>query len=189
MTRNKLFRTAYALIVPVLAALATNSAYGVSPTSTRPHSQVAAELTEFKRMAFEMRRTADTLHSITPRRQLDWQSHASRLHELKHQVNDLGKRLAQLESLTPEASPNQQMAIEHARPHLVATANNLTGAIEMLNEDRSSIRQVDYAESVKNIYTHADLLHQKLGTILDYDKAKMRLDNLNLEPATITEGS
>jgi hypothetical protein len=188
MKRTRLFPAALALTVLALVLPAAISAGTAIRTETVPHPQVASVLTEFKRTAFEARREADTLHSFTPSKQMSWQSHAHRLHTLKQQVNDLGKKLAELEALKPLASESQQMAIEHARPHLVVTAQNLTEAIGMINENRRSVHQSDYAEAVRNIYTHTDSLYQKVGTILEYERAKMRLDNLDLQPATSAEG-
>jgi hypothetical protein len=188
VNRTRLLTAVSALTVLALAVPATGLA-AAATTQAAPHPEVTATLKEFKRTAFEARREADTLQSFTRRRQLSWQSHAHRLHTLKQHVNDMGKKLADLESMKPLASQHQQLAIEHARPHLVVTAQHLTDAIAMLNENRRSIHDSDYAEAVRNIYTHTDSLHKKVGTILNYESARMRLDNLDLPPAPSIEGS
>ena len=188
MNRTRLFTAVSALTVLALAVPATVWAAGAT-TQAAPHPEVTAALKDFKGTVFEARREADTLESFTRSRQLSWQSHSYRLHTLKQHVNDLGKKLAELESMKPLGSQNQQLAIEHARPHLVGTARHLTDAIEMLNENRRSIHDSDYAEAVRNIHTHTDSLHKKVGTILDYESARMRLDNLDLPPAPSIEGS
>jgi hypothetical protein len=189
MMHNIQFKAASAIAVSALVILTTISAYAnTSAKATVPHPQVAAELTEFKRTVFEMRREADTLHSFTRNHRMHWQSHTNRLHTLKQHVNKLGKHLAGLESLKPIASESQQMAIEQARPHLVAAAQNLTDAIEMVNANRRSVYDADYTEAVRSIQTHADSLHEKLGAILDHEKAKVRLDKLDLS-STSPEGS
>jgi len=100
----------------------------------------------------------------------------------------MGKTLAELEALKPLASENQGMAIEHARPHLVSVAQNLTQSIELVQENRNNVHWGEYGEAVSNLYVHADALHTKLDTILDYADAKMRLDSLELQPAS-TGGS
>ena len=189
MTRNMQFKASSAIVVSALVILAAISAYAnTTAKDAVPHPRVAAQLTEFKRTVFEMRGEADILHSFTRNQQMHWQSHANRLDTLKQHVNKLGKHLAELESLKPSASESQQMAIEHARPHLVAAAQNLTEAIEMVNANRRSVYDADYREAVRSIQIHADSLHEKLGAILDHEKAKVRLDNLGLSPAS-TEGS
>jgi len=110
------------------------------------------------------------------------------LEALKNHLNEMGKTLAELEALKPLASENQGMAIEHARPHLVSVAQNLTQSIELVQENRNNVHWGEYGEAVSNLYVHADALHTKLDTILDYADAKMRLDSLELQPAS-TGGS
>jgi len=55
-----------------------------------------------------------------------------------------------------------------------------------VNENRSNVYRPEYAETVSDIYAHADALYNKVDTILDYEEAEMRLDNLELLPA-VTE--
>ena len=181
----KVLMASSALTVLLLVVLATSA---VAETATQTHARVADRLAEFKRTAFEMRGEADTLQSYTRNKQLSWQSHTHRLNALKDHVNELGKTLAELEAQKPLASDGHALAIEHARPHLVSVAQNLTQAIELVNERRSSVHWGEYSEAVSNIYAHTDDLHTKLGAILDHENAKMRLEALELQPPS-TEGS
>jgi hypothetical protein len=149
------------------------------------NAELTRELSDFKRVALEMRREADVLSSFTPQRQLSWQSHASRLNTLRDHVNELGESLAQLEAMKPVANETQTQAIDHARPHLVSVAKNLTEAIELVNEDRRNVYWGDYGEAVSDVYSQADALHGKLDAILDYEKAKTRLETLELQLESI----
>jgi septal ring factor EnvC (AmiA/AmiB activator) len=178
---------ASSLMTVLLVALAT-PAFADTGQQNQTQRQLAAQLSDFKRAAFEMRREADTLSVATPGKRLHWKSHADRLSKLKGQVNQLGQNLADLEAQVSEATDTQAMAIEHARPHLAAVADNVTRAIRLLNGDRNSVHGMEYAEAVNDIYSHADALHSKLDTILDYDASRMRLESLNLQPV-LTEGS
>lgn len=146
---------------------------------------VGDQLVEFKRTAFEMRNEADALKSLTFSRGLNWQSHSSRLNALKDRVNEMGRSLAELEASKARAIEGQALAIEHARPHLVSVAANLTEAIQLVNENRSHIHLSEYREAVSDIYAQAEALHNKLDTILDYEDARKRFEDLELQSAQL----
>lgn len=141
--------------------------------------QVADRLDEFKSTAFKLRHQADILQSHR-NSALSWQSHATQLQAVRDHVNQLGKSLSALDEMKVHATDSQKMAIEHARPHLVAIAQNTTRAIELLNENRGSVRFSDYGEATSDIYDHADTLHTKLDAILDFENAKSRMNALEL---------
>jgi len=151
------------------------------------HSQVADRLDDFKSAALKLQRQADIFqsHRNSP---ISWQTHATHLLDLTDHVKQLGRSLSELEEMKPQASDSQKMAIEHARPHLVAIAQGTTRAIELLSENRGIVRFPEYTEVVSDIYDHADTLHTKLDTILDLENASGRLDALALEPMS-SEGS
>lgn len=149
--------------------------------------QVADRLADFKRRAPQLHREADTLNSHRNSR-VSWQSHSHHLGNLTEHVNQLGRSLAELEALKPAASESQRMAIEHARPHLVSIAQSTKRAIELLNDNRVSVRFPEYGEAASDIYDHADALHMKLEAILDFENGKTRLDALELQPMS-TQGS
>ncbi|HTT24934.1 MAG TPA: hypothetical protein VMG82_38825, partial [Candidatus Sulfotelmatobacter sp.] len=113
-------------------------------------------------------------------KQLSWRSHAARLSVLRDHVNEMGRSLAELEAMKPMANQTQTLAIENARPHLVSVASNLTDAIDLVNENRWNVYWSDYGEAVRDVYSHADALHTKLDTILEYEKGKARMENLEL---------
>ena len=152
------------------------------------HPVVSDHLTDFKGTVFQMRREAATLNSYLSGNRMSWQTHTRSLDRLKDQVNELGKTLAKMEALKPVSGATQQMAIENARPHLAAVAQNLTQAISLVNENRGSIGHSGYADAVKSVYEHSDSLYEKVDTLLDYESARMRLDNLDLA-STSGEGS
>jgi hypothetical protein len=148
---------------------------------------VADRLADFQRTASQLRHEADTLNAGRNSR-VSWETHALHLRNLKDHVNELGRSLAELEALKPEASKSQRMAIEHARPHLVSIAQSTTRALELLNDRRGSIHFAEYGEAASDIYDHADALNTKMDAILDFEDAKVRLDALELQPLS-SEGS
>ena len=177
--KNKFWITPPAMAVLAIAALAGSALAEVRPQG---NTGIARELANLKRTVSEMRQHADTLNSFTSSKQLSWQSHTERLSTLKEHMNEMGKSLAELEAMKSTASDTQALAIEHARPHLTSVARNLTEAIELVNENRRNVYWSDYGEAVSDVYSHADALHTKLDAILDFDKARERLENLELEP-------
>jgi hypothetical protein len=182
---NKQFMASAALAVLLVAVFAAPASAEIATFHSPP---VSEQLADFRRTAFEMRNEADTLKSFTPHRNLHWLSHAPRLSAIREQVNEMGKTLAELEARTTVASEAHARAIEQARPHLVAVAENLTQAIQLVNENRNNVRWGEYGEAVSNIYSHADVLHNKLDTILDYEDARTRYEGLELE-TTLASGS
>ena len=159
-----------------------------SPAFADNPKRVGKQLSSFKATANQMRSEADLLKSYTSSQRLSWESHTNQLNILREKVNQLGKNLAYLESQKPVAAENQVVAMEHARPHLESIAENLIRAIELVDEDRRNVYSSQYAEAVDSVSTHADALHTKVDTILDYEASKARLDKLEL-PALSSEGS
>jgi len=145
------------------------------------HPVVSQHLKDFKAAAFQLRKEASTVKSYIPGNRMSQQSHYFRLGNLRDQVNDLGKKLAQIEQLHPVSGDTQQLAMENARPHLAAVAQNLTDAIQLYNENRNNVNFTDYAEAIRNVYDHSDSLYEKVDTLLDYESAKARVESLDLE--------
>lgn len=181
LRRNRIMLSLSIIVVLLSVSLA-------SPVFADNPKRVGKQLSLFKATANQMRSEADLLKSYTPSNRLSWQSHTNQLHILREQVNQLGRDLAYLESQKRVATENQIMALEHARPHLESIAENLTRAIELVDEDRRNVNSAEYVEAVDNVYEHADNLHTKVDTILDYEASKERLDKLEL-PMLSGEGS
>jgi hypothetical protein len=150
-------------IVLALPGLAVAEVWG-TPSGGNP--DLANQLKEFKRTAWDLRGEADTLSSFANQR-LSWQIHSNRHVALQEHINRMGSILAELEAQKSLASDTERMAIEQARPHLVAAADDLTQVIEMVREDRHNVLHRDYEELVQSLSSHANSLYEKLDTILD----------------------
>jgi Spy/CpxP family protein refolding chaperone len=174
---------AFTMLFVVAAATSASAESGTKDAQR----QVADRLAEFRRTASQLHREADTFNSRRLSR-VSWQTHARHLGNITDHVNQLGKSLAELEALRPAANESQRMAIEHARPHLVSIAQSTTRAMELLKDNRGSIHFPEYGEAAGDIYDHADSLYTKLDAILDFENAKARLDELELQPKP-SEGS
>ena len=99
----------------------------------------------------------------------------------------LGQTLTTLEELKPQANEGQRMAIDNARPHLAAMAEELTQALNLLSDDRKSVYRSPYTDTVSNLYNHAESLYETVDTIMDNEKSRSRLSNLDV--MTSAEGS
>lgn len=161
------------LLVPAVVSADTNNS-----TRDAKVSQVADHLSTFEQQAAKVSRAADTLLLFTRDQQISWESHIYHLNNLRNGVNDMGRLLAELEEMKPQASEGQQMAIERARPHLVALAHETGEAINMVNAERWNIRQPEYKGTVADLSQHADGLYQTVDTIVDYHNANDRLKSL-----------
>jgi hypothetical protein len=185
MIRKGIFRKLWS--VPVLAMLFALPLGAKAETQgsgeMARHPQVAEHLKDFQRNAQTANREADLLNSFLRNRHLQWQSHVQYLDQIKDRVNQMGKTLVQMEALKAVAGPSQRAAIENARPHLEVIAANMTRAYDLMNEGRANIHQQDYASAVREVYQHSSTLAEKLDTILDYERAKVRLNSLELQPA------
>lgn len=185
MTGKSLFLASAALSAALLfspAGLKAATQSCACPPETAQTPDVARELAEFKTKAFQVRREAGILKSFTPGKRMHWQSHTAYLGSLKNHINDMGQILARLEEMRPAATESQQAAIDNARPHLVAIADQLGRAIGLVHESRSSVKWSPYSDTVVDISQHSASLYEKLDTILNYESAKARLDGLEILP-------
>ena len=182
MLRRKRFMLSSSILAVLLSVSLAIPALADNP------KRVGQQLSSFKTAASQMKSEADLLKSYTPSKRLSWQTHTSQLVVLRDQVNQLGRDLAFLEANKPVATKNQVMAIDHARPHLESIAENLTLAIQLVDEDRRKVSSTEYVEAVNSVYSHADDLHTKVSAILDYEASKGRFDKLEL-PDLSNQGS
>ena len=188
MLLTKKLTTGWSTLTLLLLVALSASAFAESPPPRGGgQRQVADQLVDFRSAAYELRREADTLDSHR-NKPLTWQTHYSHLNNLRDQVNRLGRALTELEASKPMATEGQRMAIEHARPHLASVAQSTTQAIELLRDNRASVRFTEYGDVVSDLYDHAEALHTKLDTIIDFENARLRLDALELQPKS-SEGS
>jgi hypothetical protein len=162
------------LLVPTVLSADTNK----STRDAAKVSQVVDHLSTFEQQASQVSRDAETLLSLTRNRRISWESHTHYLSTIRDGINDMGRMLAELEEMKPQACEVEQTAIERARPHLVALANETEEAIKLVRDERWNIHQPEYKETVADLSLHADGLYQTVDTIVDYHNANDRLNKL-----------
>ena len=137
MLLTKKFTTGWSALTVLLAVVLSVSAFAESPPPTgTAQRRVADQLVDFKSVAYELRREADTLDSHRGR-PMAWQTHSYHLENLRDQVNQLGRAMTELEASMPMATEGQRRAIEHARPHLASVALSTSEAFELLRDNRN----------------------------------------------------
>lgn len=169
-------------IAALAAVLAFPAVRASATAAAEPASDVMKSMQQAKQTAYQLRQNADTLHAITRGGGHSWQSHSWYLNAAREDVNRLGKMLADLEGMKARGTGTQQVAIERIRPQLVATANALTNAIDLLNDQPHNAYFPEYREAVQTVSEQGDSLHQTLDAVLDYEAAKFRLNGLELLP-------
>src|SRR5579864_5260931 len=144
---------------------------------------VADRLSDFEQQAADVSRNADNLLTLTRNHRTARESHAYYLGNLRHDINELGRMLSELEQASPQASEAQRMAIERARPHLAALANETSEALDLLQAGRENVWQSQYKETVADLSRQADILYQTVDTIVNYHNAADRLNQLEASHA------
>jgi hypothetical protein len=170
--------------IMALAAMAVLGISALRASAATASTDVTTSMQQAKQTAYQLNETADRLHAITSSGGHSWQSHSWYLDSARDDVNRLGKMLSELEDLQPAASDTQQMGIARMRPHLVATADALTNALDLLNERRHNVYFPEYREAVEAVSEQSSSLHQNLDAVLKYESAKARLDSLELLPSS-----
>lgn len=164
------------LALPLLAvALATPA---MCQGQTSPDSkEVSNLLSEVKTEAVELRYDADQLKSFA-HSTLSWQTHATKVEEIKEHINNAGATLTKLENAKNEASPWQQRAIDQITPMLKELASNTTATIEHLNQKPKLLHTGPYVEYADANYEMASNLAELISDYVDYGKSKARSEEL-----------
>jgi hypothetical protein len=139
---------------------------------------LADHLSQLEEQVSRAGRDAEILRMISHDHHTARNSHAYYLNNLREDVNSMGRVLAELEQMKPEATETQRMAIENARPHLVAMAHETTKALELVRAGSENIRHSQYKETVAELSKQAAILYQTVDTITDYNNAHVRLHNV-----------
>ena len=139
---------------------------------------LADHLSQLEVQASRAGRDAEKLRMSSRDHHIARDSHAYYLNNLREDVNSMGQVLAELEQMKPQATESQRMAIENARPHLVALAHETTKALELVRSGSENIRHSQYKTTVAELSMQADILYQTVDTVVDYNNAHGRLDNL-----------
>lgn len=157
--------------LPMAAAILTGASF-LSPsvfatTSQGAEHAVTAELRELRTQLAGLNSDADRLQMLTSGARLNWQTHATELHQIKTHVNSIGEQLATLQNLRSMGVDWQQKAIDRVMPNAVELAERTTAAINHLNENQNHLWAPEYVTDLRTIGALSDHMH---GTVSNYLK-------------------
>jgi hypothetical protein len=180
--RNTTYLLAGTLLLPVLLAASPEACQPGTPTSesdTWDFPEEASSLIEqIRSHAAQVNRNADTLQSLARSNQVSWHSHAAELTQVRDHVNSMGKLHCRLQVNRHVALPWQQRAIDHMTPKLVNLANRTETAIQVLNENQSTLFATNYTKQMAEMYELADEINDSLGAFLESAEMQQKLEQL-----------
>jgi len=109
---------------------------------------------------------------------VSWQSHGTRLRQMKDHVNELGSLNKQLSDLRSEGSPWQQTAIDQVDTRLREVADLLSATIMHMSDNPSQIHFQTYRDYVRTNYELISDPSKMIGECVDYDQAKSKAEAL-----------
>jgi len=113
---------------------------------------------------------ASELQSLIRIPTTNWQTHAVELETLKEDVNDMGRKLAQLEKVRESAAPWERKAIDDAAPLLKLLADNTQAAVKLLDDYPATLWARDYQKSVDDLAGESGRLSRSLGQAVKFAK-------------------
>jgi hypothetical protein len=148
----------------------------VGGAETPDSEQVSKLLSDAKTMAFQLKEDALTMESFT-RMNVDWQTHAAAINQIKEHVNALSKQVARLKAAEGAAAPWQKTAINRIDPYLDELGGYTTAVIERINGDRKH-SLTDYRDYLEANADYATDLAAMIGQFVDYGNSKHRMERL-----------
>jgi len=166
--------TASLLLVGIVLAPALQAADNPGDSQ-----EVTDLLSQAKTQAIQLRNDADDMEAFT-RSNVSWESHASKITEIKQDVNKVGETVTKLNQAQGSASAWQKTAIERITPLLQELAANTEAIINHLNREQGRLL---------NTPEHRDLLKENaelsarmaavIGDFVDYGATKAKFEELS----------
>jgi hypothetical protein len=107
--------------------------------ATGPETSVLDKLGDFHAVAVKASTNASDLASLSRTDESARESHADQWISLKAFINDMGRKLFELESLRGSATPPEREAIDRAAPLLKQIAENADAAIKFFNDNPATL--------------------------------------------------
>ena len=165
------------LKTPALLALTLLLVATLLPAQNAENPEVAALLQQARDQAAALSRDADELEALT-RSNVSWQSHATKLEDMKDHVNAMGRLVPKLVASRDSASPWQQQAVDRMVPLLKELAANTTAAIQHVSQNQERPTSGNYTEYLKENTETAHELSDMISSFVRYGQTRAKLENL-----------
>lgn len=170
---SPLLLLALAVSATGVAAQLTERTMPSQKQSSRADSPEVNELlNQAKAQANQLKIDASDMESFT-RTDVAWETQASKINQIKGDVNAVSRTIAKMRDEEPMASEWQKMAIARTQPLLKELVANTTAVIEHLNKDRG--RNLHTEEHKDMLQMNADLsseLSTVINDFIDYGNTK-----------------
>jgi hypothetical protein len=124
---------------------------------------------------------ADKLQSFARDPELDWQTHAGQLEDLKYEVNDMGAKLCRLEAIRRVVAPWQQAEIDRILTSVRLMADNTQDAIAFGDSKPKELWLAPYQKYVTNLYSEADGLTHTMRNAVEFAYVSKQYQELRHE--------
>jgi hypothetical protein len=120
-------------------------------------------LNDINRKAQDVRMEAAKLEVQARDPQVDWQTHATELTEVRDDINYMGEKICRLETIRGQLAPLQQSTVDKSATLTKEMANFTTDAIQFLNAHRDNLWSPSYRAYTANVYKEAKTLNHSIG--------------------------
>lgn len=168
-----------ALLLPAGAFAAAASCPAGEPTAESSAWDFAGEaaglLEKAQSGADRIANLADRLRYLPTTTRL---SHATRLMNIRREINDLGKTMCRLQAIDQAVLPWQRQAIGRTLPDLKQMAADTEKAILFLNEHPGNLFNPEYRNYASDLYEVSSGMSTMLHDFQEYAHAKGNIERL-----------
>lgn len=172
--RSKAVRRTWGLLAVALLAMVP-AIRAASPT--KDSQDVSGFFSEAKAEAVQLQFDAEELNNFT-RSKTSWETHASKLEEIKAHVNKVSALVTKMNAAKVDAAPWQQQAIERVNPMLTDLATTVSAAITHLSKNQDRLMHPPYPDYAAATAATATDMAEMISDYVDYGETKHHLDDL-----------
>ena len=99
---------------------------------------------------------------------VNWQTQAEQLSQVKAEINDMGRKLCRLETIRQVTAPWQQKTIDRIAATIRLMAGNTRDAIVFGNSHQDQLWVPTFGAYVNNLYQEAGTLRRSTGNAVEY---------------------